>query len=80
MSDSESPREPLPTEIDRLLAPLDERDREIMVLLFGLDDGKPQTVEEIGAKLDLTPEKVRQIVNCALTNMRHPGSDTGVEI
>ncbi len=41
----------LPDEVARLLAPLDEREREILRLRFGLDRGEPRTLEEVGARL-----------------------------
>ena len=44
----------LPEEINRLLAPLDEREREILKLRFGLDRGEPRTLEEVGEHFNLT--------------------------
>ena len=44
----------LPDEIARLLAPLDEREREILKLRFGLDRGEPRTLEEVGEHFNLT--------------------------
>jgi len=51
----------LPDEISRLLAPLDEREREILKLRFGLDRGEPRTLEEVGDHFSLTRERIRQI-------------------
>ena len=51
----------LPEEISRLLAPLDEREREILKLRFGLDRGEPRTLEEVGDHFSLTRERIRQI-------------------
>ena len=51
----------LPEEIARLLAPLDEREREILKLRFGLDRGEPRTLEEVGEHFNLTRERIRQI-------------------
>ncbi|MFM7125441.1 MAG: RNA polymerase sigma factor RpoD/SigA, partial [Actinomycetota bacterium] len=51
----------LPEEIQRLLAPLDEREREILKLRFGLDRGEPRTLEEVGEHFNLTRERIRQI-------------------
>ena len=51
----------LPDEISRLLAPLDEREREILKLRFGLDRGEPRTLEEVGEHFNLTRERIRQI-------------------
>ena len=67
----------LPDEVARLLAPLDEREREILCLRFGLDRGEPRTLEEVGAHFHLTRERIRQIEARALSKLRHPSSDTG---
>ena len=67
----------LPDEISRLLAPLDEREREILKLRFGLDRGEPRTLEEVGEHFDLTRERIRQIEARAMSKLRHPSSDTG---
>ncbi len=67
----------LPAEIDRLLSPLDEREREILRLRYGLDRGEPRTLEEVGAALDLTRERIRQIERTALSKLRHPSADNG---
>ena len=67
----------LPLEINRLLAPLDEREREILKLRFGLDRGEPRTLEEVGEHFNLTRERIRQIEARAMSKLRHPSSDTG---
>ena len=67
----------LPVEISRLLAPLDEREREILRLRFGLDRGEPRTLEEVGEHFNLTRERIRQIEARAMSKLRHPSSDTG---
>jgi len=67
----------LPDEIARLLAPLDEREREILKLRFGLDRGEPRTLEEVGDHFELTRERIRQIEARAMSKLRHPSSDTG---
>lgn len=67
----------LPEEIARLLAPLDEREREILRLRFGLDRGEPRTLEEVGEHFNLTRERIRQIEARAMSKLRHPSSDTG---
>jgi RNA polymerase sigma factor (sigma-70 family) len=67
----------LPIEIQRLLAPLDEREREILRLRFGLDRGEPRTLEEVGEHFNLTRERIRQIEARAMSKLRHPSSDTG---
>ncbi len=67
----------LPIEINRLLAPLDDREREILRLRFGLDRGEPRTLEEVGEHFNLTRERIRQIEARAMSKLRHPSSDTG---
>ena len=67
----------LPDEIAKLLGPLDEREREILKLRFGLDRGEPRTLEEVGEHFNLTRERIRQIEARAMSKLRHPSSDTG---
>jgi RNA polymerase sigma factor (sigma-70 family) len=67
----------LPDEIARLLEPLDDREREILRLRFGLDRGEPRTLEEVGEHFNLTRERIRQIEARAMSKLRHPSSDTG---
>ena len=68
----------LPEEIQRLLAPLDEREREILRLRFGLGgSGEGRTLEEVGEHFNLTRERIRQIEARAMSKLRHPSSDTG---
>ncbi len=67
----------LPEEISKLLSPLDEREREILKLRFGLDRGEPRTLEEVGEHFQLTRERIRQIEARAMSKLRHPSSDTG---
>ena len=64
-------------EIERLLAPLDERERQILRLRYGLDRGEPRTLEEVGTVLNLTRERIRQIERTALSKLRHPSVDNG---
>jgi RNA polymerase sigma factor (sigma-70 family) len=64
-------------EIQRLLAPLEERERQILQLRYGLDRGEPRTLEEVGAALNLTRERIRQIERTALSKLRHPSSENG---
>jgi RNA polymerase primary sigma factor len=64
-------------EIEKLLSPLDEREREILRLRYGLDRGDPRTLEEVGDVLHLTRERIRQIERQALSKLRHPSAETG---
>ena len=63
--------ESLSEEIKRSLATLTEREREIIVLFFGLSTNHPLSLEEIGEKFNLTRERVRQIKDKALQRLRH---------
>jgi RNA polymerase sigma factor (sigma-70 family) len=67
----------LPAALARLLAPLDEREREILKLRFGLDGGEPRTLREVGQHFNLTSERIRQIEARAMSKLRHPSSNTG---
>jgi RNA polymerase sigma factor (sigma-70 family) len=64
----------LSSEVNKLLDVLDEREREIVTLRYGLDCGDPRTLEEVGAALNLTRERIRQIERSALTKLRSPSS------
>jgi RNA polymerase sigma factor (sigma-70 family) len=59
-------------QISAALDGLDERERVILVLRFGLGGEEPQTLEEIGAHFGLTRERIRQMQNRALAKLRHP--------
>lgn len=58
--------------IKELLTSLDERERKIINLRFGLEDNKEQTLEEVGKLFNLTRERIRQIEAKALRKLRHP--------
>jgi RNA polymerase sigma factor (sigma-70 family) len=62
----------LPAEVEKLLLGLDERERQIITLRFGLDRGEPRTLEEVGTHFDLTRERIRQIEARAMSKLRHP--------
>ncbi|MXV16422.1 sigma-70 family RNA polymerase sigma factor [Hufsiella ginkgonis] len=70
-TDSNLINESLSEEIKRSLATLTEREREIIVLFFGLSTNHPLSLEEIGEKFNLTRERVRQIKDKALQRLRH---------
>jgi RNA polymerase primary sigma factor len=55
-----------------VLGSLTEREREVLVLRFGLKDGYSRTLEEVGQMFDVTRERIRQIEAKALRKMRHP--------
>ena len=58
--------------IDALLGDLKERERQVIVLRFGLEDGHPRTLEEVGKEFNVTRERIRQIEAKALRKLRHP--------
>ncbi len=60
------------SQIDRALQALEERERIILTLRFGLGGQEPETLEEIGAHFGLTRERIRQMQNRALAKLRHP--------
>ncbi|MFD2599766.1 RNA polymerase sigma factor RpoD/SigA [Sphingobacterium corticis] len=70
-TDSSLIDESLSEEIKRSLATLTEREREIIVLFFGLGSNHQLSLEEIGEKFSLTRERVRQIKDKALQRLRH---------
>ena len=57
-------------QVDRALAHLSDRERRVLELRFGLADGRPRTLEEIGGELSLTRERIRQIERKALGRLR----------
>jgi RNA polymerase primary sigma factor len=59
-------------QIDSALGSLLSREAEILRLYFGLDGEEPMTLDQIGARFDLTRERVRQIKEKALHRLRHP--------
>jgi RNA polymerase primary sigma factor len=58
--------------VDEVLASLTPREARVLRLRFGLDEDRPYTLEEVGAKFGLTRERIRQIEVKALRRLRHP--------
>jgi RNA polymerase primary sigma factor len=58
--------------LDEVLSSLTEREEKVLRLRFGLGDGYPRTLEEVGSVFNVTRERVRQIEAKALRKMRHP--------
>src|SRR5258708_7912015 len=59
-------------ELSELLEVLDDRERKIIFKRFGLDGGKPETLEEVGKKFGVTREPIRQLQNIGLEKLRRP--------
>ncbi len=62
-------------ELDGILGRLTSRERDVVRLRFGLDDGRARTLEEVGAELNVTRERVRQIELRAMKKLKHIGQD-----
>lgn len=59
-------------EIDNVLKTLTPREEKVLRLRFGLVDGKPHTLEEVGKEFGVTRERIRQIESKAIRRLRHP--------
>jgi RNA polymerase primary sigma factor len=75
--DSKSPNDSatfmmLREKIDEALSSLTTRERDVLKMRFGLDDGYPHTLEEVGRHFEVTRERIRQIEAKALKKLRHP--------
>ena len=65
-------------QIDQVLSHLQDRERQIIELRFGLFDGRTRTLEEIGGALKLTRERIRQIERKALGRLLSTAHKTGL--
>lgn len=66
-------------EIDGILGRLTSRERDVVRLRFGLDDGRARTLEEVGSELNVTRERVRQIELRAMKKLRHIGQELAAQ-
>lgn len=62
----------LSEQLDQVLDGLADRERKVIRLRFGLDDGQPHTLEEVGREFGVTRERIRQIESKTLAKLRHP--------
>ena len=58
--------------LDQILDTLSEREKRVVILRFGLADGRPRTLEEVGKEFNVTRERIRQIEAKAIRKLRHP--------
>jgi RNA polymerase primary sigma factor len=65
-------RELLKDALSKVLETLSPRERKVLVMRFGLDDGKPKTLEEVGKEFKVTRERIRQIEAKAIRKLKHP--------
>jgi len=77
--DAETFEHALTQSIEEVLTTLKEREAKILRLYFGLDGPEPMTLEEIGAQLGITRERVRQIKEKALSRLRHVSRSKALE-
>jgi RNA polymerase primary sigma factor len=62
----------LKEQMEEVLGSLSDREKKVLILRFGLDDGRPRTLEEVGKEFAVTRERIRQIEAKALRKLRHP--------
>jgi len=65
-------QELLKAQLNRILSELTDRERRVILLRFGLEDGRARTLEEVGKEFNVTRERIRQIEAKALRKLRHP--------
>jgi RNA polymerase primary sigma factor len=65
-------QELLKAQLNKILSELTDRERKVILLRFGLEDGRARTLEEVGKEFNVTRERIRQIEAKALRKLRHP--------
>src|SRR3989344_1894287 len=65
-------RQLLKEHMEEVLGTLSDREKRVLILRFGLENGKPKTLEEVGREFNVTRERIRQIEAKALRKLRHP--------
>ena len=69
----------LKEQLDDILKTLNDREEKVLRLRYGLDDGSPKTLEEVGKEFNVTRERIRQIEVKALRKLRHPSRKKKLE-
>src|SRR3990167_7827927 len=72
LPDEQATRQLLKAHLDEVLDTLSPREKRVLQLRFGLDDGKQRTLEEVGKEFGVTRERIRQIEAKAIRKLRHP--------
>ncbi len=58
--------------LEEVLATLNDREKKVLIMRFGLEDGRPRTLEEVGKAFGVTRERIRQIEAKAIRKLKHP--------
>lgn len=78
--DEEASRVLLKDQIRQVLRTLPHTEQKVLTLRYGLDDGRPRTLEEIGRTLGVTRERIRQIQERALIHLREPARSASLDV
>ena len=62
----------LKEQVQEVVGTLTPREQKVLILRFGLEDGRSRTLEEVGREFSITRERIRQIEAKALRKLRHP--------
>ena len=65
--------------LNEVLDELADRERKVISLRFGLEDGHPHTLEEVGREFGVTRERIRQIESKTLAKLRHPSRSSSLK-
>jgi RNA polymerase sigma factor (sigma-70 family) len=66
-------------QLEAAMNTLEDQEREVIFLRYGLDGAPPRTLSDVGKTFDLTRERIRQIEGRALAKLRHPSSEFDLE-